>query len=351
MRFIHIADVHLGAKPEAGKLYSYNREREIWDTFGKVLDVCEKEQIPLLLIAGDLFHRQPLLRELKEVDYLFSRLTVTKVVFIAGNHDYIKENSYYGSFVWSDNVYPILSSSIDCVEIEELDVAVFGCSYHQREILDNRLEEIIELTNKQYNILIGHGGDANHMPFSIPNMKKTEYDYIALGHIHKSEILIHHKMAYAGALEPTDIADIGKHGYILGELQEEGAELTFIPIAGREYIQKQIQISPEMTQYELKDLLVNIRQELGQQNLYIFELVGRYNPENVWRIEELDELGNVVKIVNNTKVNYDIEQLGCINQDNLLGAYIRSYGAVEEGSIEFMALCMGIEAIEETKKG
>ena len=106
-----------------------------------------------------------------------------------------------------------------------------------------------------------------------------------------------------------------------------------------------------MTQYELKDLLVNIRQELGQQNLYIFELVGRYNPENVWRIEELDELGNVVKIVNNTKVNYDIEQLGCINQDNLLGAYIRSYGAVEEGSIEFMALCMGIEAIEETKKG
>ena len=71
----------------------------------------------------------------------------------------------------------------------------------------------------------------------------------------------------------------------------------------------------------------------------------------MWRIEELDELGNVVKIVNNTKVNYNIERLGSTNQDNLLGAYIRSYGAVEDGSIEYMALCMGVEAIEETKKG
>ena len=90
MRFIHIADVHLGAQPDAGPLYSENRGRELWDTFEYVLGVCEDERTDLLLIAGDLFHRQPLLRELKEVDYLFSRLSHTKVVLIAGNHDYIR---------------------------------------------------------------------------------------------------------------------------------------------------------------------------------------------------------------------------------------------------------------------
>ena len=42
--------------------------------------MCEEEQTELLLIAGDLFHRQPLLRELKEVDYLFGSLTKTQVV-------------------------------------------------------------------------------------------------------------------------------------------------------------------------------------------------------------------------------------------------------------------------------
>jgi DNA repair exonuclease SbcCD nuclease subunit len=36
--------------------------------------VCEKEKTDLLLIAGDLFNGQPLLRELKEADYLLGNL-------------------------------------------------------------------------------------------------------------------------------------------------------------------------------------------------------------------------------------------------------------------------------------
>ena len=107
MKFIHIADVHLGAKPDAGKAYSANRESEIWDAFRNVIQLCEKEQTELLLIAGDLFHRQPLLRELKEVDYLLGSLSRTQVVLAAGNHDYIKKNSYYRTFVWSSNVHMI----------------------------------------------------------------------------------------------------------------------------------------------------------------------------------------------------------------------------------------------------
>ena len=107
MRFIHVADVHLGARPDAGPLYSEERPRELWETFEHVIRTCEKEQTDLLLIAGDLFHRQPLIRELKEADYLFSELTHTKVVLIAGNHDYIGTNSNYRTFQWSENVYPL----------------------------------------------------------------------------------------------------------------------------------------------------------------------------------------------------------------------------------------------------
>ena len=60
MKFIHIADVHLGAQPEAA-VYSQSRGRELWESFEKILGVCEDERTDLLLIAGDLFHRQPLL--------------------------------------------------------------------------------------------------------------------------------------------------------------------------------------------------------------------------------------------------------------------------------------------------
>lgn len=71
VKWIHIADVHLGASPDAGDVYSKVRPQELWDTFAEVIDICEREQMDLLLIAGDLFHRQPLKKELKEVDYYF----------------------------------------------------------------------------------------------------------------------------------------------------------------------------------------------------------------------------------------------------------------------------------------
>ena len=125
MRFIHIADVHLGARPDAGPLYSEGRARELWETFEHVLGVCEEERTDLLLIAGDLFHRQPLVRELKEADYLFSELTHTKVVLIAGNHDYIGKNSNYRTFRWSENVYPLFGETMQYADFPELDTAVY----------------------------------------------------------------------------------------------------------------------------------------------------------------------------------------------------------------------------------
>ena len=89
MRFIHTADLHLGVRPDAGPEYTKSRPEEIWDSLRDLIDRCEDEQVDLLLIAGDLFHRQPLLRELKELNAVFGELSHTKVVFTAGNHDYI----------------------------------------------------------------------------------------------------------------------------------------------------------------------------------------------------------------------------------------------------------------------
>ena len=43
--------------------------------------------------------------------------------------------------------------------------------------------------------------------------------------IHKPGILIPGKMAYAGALEPTDETQLGPHGYIRGTVDEHGARI------------------------------------------------------------------------------------------------------------------------------
>ena len=121
MRFIHMADVHLGAVPDSGCPWSAFRENEIWETFVRVIDQIREEKIELLLIAGDLFHRQPLMRELKEVNYLFSTLKKTKVVFIIGNHDYLKVDSYYLDFPWSENVTCLRGKECESVVFEDMD--------------------------------------------------------------------------------------------------------------------------------------------------------------------------------------------------------------------------------------
>ena len=68
MRFIHIADIHLGAAPDKGQPWSQKRAQEIWKSFRRVIQEAKRQQVDLLLIAGDLLHRQPLLRDLKEVN-------------------------------------------------------------------------------------------------------------------------------------------------------------------------------------------------------------------------------------------------------------------------------------------
>ncbi len=77
MKFFHIADVHLGATPDKGFPWSYDRGREIWESFQNVIRQAGRENVGLFLIAGDLFHRQPLLKELKEVNALFASIPNT----------------------------------------------------------------------------------------------------------------------------------------------------------------------------------------------------------------------------------------------------------------------------------
>ena len=144
MRFIHIADVHLGMQPDAGFPWSEERGEAIWESFRRIIRLAGREKTDFLLIAGDLFQRQPLLRELKEVNDLFASIPETIVVLIAGNHDYVKRESFYRGFDWADNVVMLLSPEPECVEVPEKKTAVYGCSYDKKEILENRLDGVRE---------------------------------------------------------------------------------------------------------------------------------------------------------------------------------------------------------------
>ena len=91
MKFIHIADVNLGAQPDRGRIWSDDRAKEIYDTFHRVIGVCEEQKIELLLIAGDLFHTKPTEQDLKALDFQLRKIPATKTVIVTGDQDYIDQ--------------------------------------------------------------------------------------------------------------------------------------------------------------------------------------------------------------------------------------------------------------------
>ena len=67
MKFIHTADIHWGMNPDSDKAWSQDRAQAIRDTFAEIVRQAKLRDVDFLFIAGDLFHRQPLLRDLKEL--------------------------------------------------------------------------------------------------------------------------------------------------------------------------------------------------------------------------------------------------------------------------------------------
>ena len=81
----------------------------------------------------------------------------------------------------------ILSEDISCVEFPQLSLAVYGCSYHSREIKEAKYDNAFARKKQRYEILIAHGGDEKHIPIQRNKIKALGYDYVALGHIHKPQ--------------------------------------------------------------------------------------------------------------------------------------------------------------------
>lgn len=360
MNFIHVADIHLGATPESERGFDINREKEIYDSFGRVISECEKKKIDLLLISGDLFHKQPLLRELKEVNYIFSKLTHTKVVLIAGNHDYIGPRSNYLNFNWCDCVSMLSSGEMDSIYFEELNTEVYGLSYLSREIFEAKYDGIIPGVEERINILLAHGGNENNIPINYKKVDEAGFDYVALGHFHKPQ-LISERMAYVGSLEPLSKGEPLKHGYYYGEITKEktgnkdgyesNLSLTFVPIACREYITKEIEVTPEMLSTQIVDLARTIISEYGCENFYQFVLVGKTDPSILLDLEDFYRLGYVTEVLNHTLPDYDFDSLYEENKDNLIGSYIRRIRESDaKGNLENKALYYGIEALLNTKE-
>lgn len=350
MKFIHIADVHLGAKPDKNKPWAEERKNHGWQALTEVIARAEEEQVDLLLIAGDLFHRQPLLRELKEVNYQFSRLSCTQVVLIAGNHDFMNPDSYYRTFQWEQNVHFLKQETLEYIELPMLRTRVYGLSYWHRELKTPLYDNACIAEGNFLNILLAHGGDEKHIPFRAQEIVKAGFDYAACGHIHKPVQLVENRVVMAGALQPVDCNDMGEHGFFMGELTKEGCCVSFYPLTYCEYAVMNIRITPKVTGGELEKF---VREKLAQAPEYmIYKIIlTGFCDENTWLSTEvtdvLEKLDRVVQVVNKSRPDYDFERMKSQYKHQLIGKYIHAMEQLPQDEVTKLALYYGVEALLE----
>ncbi len=281
---------------------------------------------------------------------MFAGIPDTEIVIIAGNHDYLKSNSYYYTFSWESNVHMILSEEMDVVMLPGIETAVYGFSYHEKEITENRYKGQKAGKKARYEILLAHGGDEKHIPFHRGDLMELGYDYIALGHIHKPGALLEDAICYSGALEPIDRNDTGIHGFIIGELTRGGCKTGFRPCARREYIHMELEVTPDLTNYTLLEKLGEQLREQGTQNMFKVILKGYRDPDIEFRTEDLMDAGNIVEVVDLTKPAFQYEKLRQDNMDNILGLFIDSFRDVEEDTLEYRALSEGVRALLDSRE-
>lgn len=382
MKFIHIADVHLGVTPDAGMPWSETRSRDIWNSFRLVIEQARMQQVDLLLIAGDLFHRQPLKRELKEIAAWFAEIPDTEIVLIAGNHDYLHPKSYYRSFDWPENVHFMMTRDLTAVHLNRIHTTVWGCSFWEQE--DSRavyhrevLQRVLQNKNmvstyqeteydvslargaaarntdsgqsgqgrKNFQILLGHGGDDRHHPFRANDIAEAGFDYAAFGHIHKAAQLIPGKVVMAGSLEPADCNDFGPHGFWMGELTERGTSVSFYPIKKCEYMQQEINVTPELSAYAVAEL---VRQELQKREPYQIShiiLRGYRDAETELPLDEIAQMERVARVVDETEPDYQFDLLKQKYDGTLLQKYIEVMEQCPNLELQKKALYYGVQAM------
>jgi len=348
MKFIHTADIHWGMHPDNDKPWARDRAQAIKDTFTEIVRQARAREADCLFIAGDLFHRQPLLRDLKEVNYLFSTIPGTHVVIIAGNHDRVRPNSALRSFQWCPNVTWLMDETPATIKFDDLDLDVTGFSYHTQEITEPRLNDILPPAGPRIHILLAHGGDATHLPLDRQYLSSSGFAYTALGHIHKPELSPDRRWAYPGSPEPLDRTETGAHGMIVGEISPATHQVTaleFIPMAQTQYIPLVVNVTPSTTNAELMARISDEIRRRGIGHIYRFRLRGMRDPDIVFELETLEHRLQVIEIIDESEPQYDFSRLFAEHPSDMIGFYIRALQREDMTQVEKKALFYGIDAL------
>ncbi|MCL6572064.1 MAG: DNA repair exonuclease [Bacillus sp. (in: Bacteria)] len=240
--FIHAADLHLDS-PMVGLTHLptniFTRVKE--STFRALKNITAlaiEEQVDFVVLAGDLFDGEDRsLRAQSRFRTEMLKLAEVKipVYIVHGNHDHLN-----GSWVHLDmpeNVH-VFNSEVETMMLQTKSgqvVHLYGFSYPMRHVFARKIDDYKKVAGADFHIGILHGNEGtgtehdNYAPFTVKDLLEKDFDYWALGHIHKRSILSENPpIIYSGNIQGRNKKETGGKGIYHVTLTDLGKTLKFI---------------------------------------------------------------------------------------------------------------------------
>jgi exonuclease SbcD len=287
LRIAHIADTHIGMEnygrinPETGL---NQRLHDFLNSLDQAIDGAIREHVDVVVFAGDVYKtRDPTPTHQREFAKRIQRLTSigTQCVLVAGNHDVpmsagratsvdifralevpgvtvarsigthrLETNSgpvQVVAFPWAVRSLVLAQPEYKNCTIAELNQAMI-------ELTRDRLKTEAEALDPQTpSIIVGHahlfgariGAErlltmGNDPMYDLQTFDLPGIDYVALGHIHKHQVLHYAspQVVYAGSIDRVDFGEQDEpKGWVYVEIADKGrAEFEFRPVQARPFL-------------------------------------------------------------------------------------------------------------------
>ena len=318
MKILHFADLHLGVEsygrtdPTTGLS---SRFYDLLSVLDQVIDYAVENRVDLVLFCGDAYKsREPSQTQQREFARRINRLSTSgiPIFLLIGNHDLPNAIGRATSTEIFDtlavkNVYVSNRPEVYCIPTNSGTIQIASLPWLRRsalltkeetknlsfEEINQRLQQILtsiiaasipQLNTELPSILAAHVWVAGSQIGSerlmtigqehvlmISNVANPAFDYIALGHIHKPQVLsTNPPVVYAGSLERLDFSDEeDDKGFYLVEIEPDKevgkrrVSFDFHPVRGRRFLTVNIDIETEDTDPPSTTLRAIAEQEDG----------------------------------------------------------------------------------------
>ncbi|WP_029269362.1 metallophosphoesterase family protein [Virgibacillus alimentarius] len=315
--FIHAADLHLDS-PFQGLAHTPEHifsdlQASTFTALKKLVQAAIEKQVDFVLLVGDLFdnEKQSLKAQIR-LRRAFEDLEQHQIpVYISyGNHDYLNGNKY--AVTYPSNVFIFQDEQVNYFTYKRNGKAIaniYGFSYKNRAVETNKAKEYyVQDEQIPYHISMLHGSlhsNTEHdvyAPFYLSDLVNKDFDYWALGHIHKREILKENPyIIYPGNIQGRNRKEQGEKGCYHVRMSPTNTTASFIPLQAIQFNEVSLDVSNCEEVYHLEN---EIKKKLGAEldpsisQLVQLKLTSNNRLLKQWETEQY--LDDLIELINET---------------------------------------------------